>query len=77
MAALRVADKESAVLVLWEEQFLLRLDSFYFAEIPSVTTHETSYYIIYHNSNEEITRRSVGPVINQIAVFDSFCYNPC
>lgn len=37
MTTLRIADKESAMLVLWEEQFLFRFDSFYFAEIPSVT----------------------------------------
>lgn len=37
MAALGVADEESAMFVLGQEQFFLRLDSFYFAKVPSVT----------------------------------------
>lgn len=38
MATLGVSDEESAMFVLGKEQFLLRFDSFYFAEVPSVTT---------------------------------------
>lgn len=38
MTALGVSDEKSAMFVLGKEQFLLRFDSFYFAEVPSVTT---------------------------------------
>lgn len=34
MSAFRVSYKESAVVVLWKQQFLLGLDSFDFSEIP-------------------------------------------
>lgn len=45
MAALGIANKESAVLVLGQEQFFLGFDALYLAEVPSATKTPISYFV--------------------------------